>query len=732
MRNKTVTATIRYTALSLLLFLFSFAPANAQDPGVPDSMIFGNFDGTPILAGLNVDIVVPIYIKTDDSVNFAHIPMATDDNYIASRNGGVEYEPLSLWDDASFLNPNFDSPTVGFTSQSILGFAYLFDPRDPQNFFMTNGEWWYIADFHLTTTDNIAVLGDTMQLIEGFNPANGELILGLSDGSTEIDPEVVWGSIYFPPNTPPAYMEPQGGTMPINEQFGVCLNVSATDEDDDNMILTVDFGPNNFTFVELINEPGEISYQFCWVPEAGAAGDYPITFTIDDGNGGVIDLDILFEVTPTGIIISDGSSLPGETISLPVLLDNQGVSSAVGGFDILVSWNPTALSLNDVIRAGRLGTFEYFFVNQNDAGEGTVRVVGIADLSFGAQSPPLAPDSGSIFFLDFSVSNDENLIGVDLPITFLTLDQADNTLSDSTGYLLVSPNQYNGLLSVVGPGDILTGDINLNGIAYEVGDIVLFVNHLVNPGEFPFSSVQLEASDINADGIPATVADLVLLVNIVNGIVPPPRIDPIPTNILVTAVEENGIINFVSSSSTPVGAILLKISHDAESIALDEASEYDVAYSDDNGELTALFYRTDGQPLFTGETTLFSIEADHSSIEFIEASSADIYGNMLEVIYKVDAPLPLNYELTQNYPNPFNANTMISFGLPMGDNVRIEVYNIIGQKVNTLADDYFDAGRYDIVWNGLDSNGDQISSGVYLYRLVTGSDVLTKKMTLLK
>jgi hypothetical protein len=557
--------------------------------------------------------------------------------------------------------------------------------------------------------------------------------LGLSDGFTEIDPEVIWGSIYFPPNAPPVYTEPAGGTMPINEQFGVCFNVSATDDDGDNMILTVDFGPNDFTFAELINIPGEISYQFCWVPAAGTAGSYPITFTVDDGNGGVIDLDILFEVTPTGIIIANGSSLPGETISLPVSLDNRGVSSAVGGFDMLISWNPTALTLNDVIRAGRLGTFEYFFVNQNNAGEGTVRVVGVADLSFGEQSPPLAPDSGSIFFLDFSVSDDESLIGVDLPVSFLNLDPADNTLADSTGYLLVYPDQFNGVLSVVGPGDILTGDINLNGIPYEVGDIVLFVNHLVNPVEFPFSSVQLEASDINADGIPATIADLVLLVNIVNGIVPPPRITPIDSNILVTAVNENGVVYFNSTSSSPVGAILLKISHDAgESIELVGNPNYELAYNNNEGVITALLYSTDGQALFTGETTLFSLECDYRSIEFLETSCADINGNMLDVIYKVEVPLPTSYELAQNYPNPFNANTMISFGLPEGEDVKIEIYNIIGQSVAVLADGYFDAGHYDIVWNGQDPDGNQISSGVYLYRLVTGSEVLTKKMTLLK
>ena len=62
----------------------------------------------------------------------------------------------------------------------------------------------------------------------------------------------------------------------------------------------------------------------------------------------------------------------------------------------------------------------------------------------------------------------------------------------------------------------------------------------------------------------------------------------------------------------------------------------------------------------------------------------------------------------------------------------MEVYNIVGQKVTILADDYFDAGRYNIVWDGRDYSGSPVSSGVYLYRMIAGQDVITRKMTLLK
>jgi len=64
----------------------------AQDPGIQDSMIIGNFDGTPILAGLNTQITVPVYLRTDDSVTFIHVPVATDDDYV--HRGTAEYFSL--------------------------------------------------------------------------------------------------------------------------------------------------------------------------------------------------------------------------------------------------------------------------------------------------------------------------------------------------------------------------------------------------------------------------------------------------------------------------------------------------------------------------------------------------------------------------------------------------------------------------------------------------------------
>ncbi len=733
LRGRTI-MTLSVLVLGGMLSLCWFSNVFAQDPGVPDSLIIGNLNRTPILAGLNSRVVVPVYAKTDDSVTFAHIPVATDNNYVATRDSGAFFPPMSLWDLKLFMQPDQNSPTVGYTSQSIVGFAYLSDPRDPQNFLMTNGQWVHIANFFLYTTNDINALGDTMHFAAGFNPANGGLLMGLSDGTSEIHPLVVWGSLYFPPNTPPVFTEPVADTIPLNEQFGICFNVTATDADTNNLVLTADFGPTDYTFTQIQNIPGRISYRFCWSPSAGSAGTYPLSFTVNDGNGGVVTRDIVFVVSPAGLSIGNISALPGSTISLPVSLENPGRTSTVGGFEILVNWNTTALTLNGITRGGRTGSFEYFRVNNGDAGEGTSRITGIADIRNGVVSPPLQPGNGPIFFLEFSVSPDESMIGVDLPVIFLNLDQTDNTLSDSTGYLLVHPNLTNGLVSIIGPDDFITGDINLNGVPYEIADVVLYVNHLTDNIGFPFNPIQVEASDVNADGIPETVADLVYLINIVAGIIQPPgKLEPIDANAIVALIDQNGSTDFRLDSPVEMGAVLLSISHpQGREIIPTSDGPFTLSYHDNGNTLTVLAYLPQGGGVSSGNTKLFTLTGNYTDQSISEMSSSDSRGHLVNISSRLEAPIPSSFELSQNYPNPFNSSTFIKFGLPTEGDVRLDVFNLVGQKVTTLIDSRLSPGWHNLIWNGTNDRGEIVTSGIYYYRLVTADNTQIMKMTLLK
>lgn len=93
---------------------------------------------------------------------------------------------------------------------------------------------------------------------------------------------------------------------------------------------------------------------------------------------------------------------------------------------------------------------------------------------------------------------------------------------------------------------------------------------------------------------------------------------------------------------------------------------------------------------------------------------------------------PLRTELFANYPNPFNPTTELCFSLANAGNVQLEIFDIVGQKVKTLVNEYKSVGTCKLSWNGLDDSGNKVSSGVYFYRLKTGDYSKTQKMMFLK
>ena len=95
--------------------------------------------------------------------------------------------------------------------------------------------------------------------------------------------------------------------------------------------------------------------------------------------------------------------------------------------------------------------------------------------------------------------------------------------------------------------------------------------------------------------------------------------------------------------------------------------------------------------------------------------------------------IPGRFSLLQNYPNPFNPSTNIGYNLGKTENVTLIIYNITGEEVKTLVPNVIQgAGNYHVTWNGKDNNGREVSSGVYFYRLKYGTEMVTKKMMLLR
>ena len=98
----------------------------------------------------------------------------------------------------------------------------------------------------------------------------------------------------------------------------------------------------------------------------------------------------------------------------------------------------------------------------------------------------------------------------------------------------------------------------------------------------------------------------------------------------------------------------------------------------------------------------------------------------------VEAALPRTTELLSSYPNPFNASTVIPFRLGAGADVRIDIFNLLGQRVRRLLDERRAPGLHKVSWNGTDDRGSPVSSGVYFYRLTTGEVAETRRCMLIR
>lgn len=91
-----------------------------------------------------------------------------------------------------------------------------------------------------------------------------------------------------------------------------------------------------------------------------------------------------------------------------------------------------------------------------------------------------------------------------------------------------------------------------------------------------------------------------------------------------------------------------------------------------------------------------------------------------------------SFSLDQNYPNPFNPSTVISYRIPNSAFVNLSIFNMLGQKINTLVNEEKQGGEYHIAWNGNDFNGKEVPSGIYLYTLHAGNIEQVKKMILMR
>ena len=150
--------------------------------------------------------------------------------------------------------------------------------------------------------------------------------------------------------------------------------------------------------------------------------------------------------------------------------------------------------------------------------------------------------------------------------------------------------------------------------------------------------------------------------------------------------------------------------------------------SDSYASVTGVITDTKGAPLEFA-TVVFTDESGKGYLGYTDEQGK--YMIDLSVPTGIDASAPFAFSLEQNYPNPFNPTTTIPFTLDSSCQVRLAIYNVMGQRVSTVVAGYMSAGPHTATWNGMDDRGNHAGAGIYLYQLRADRQIETKKMLLL-
>ncbi len=179
------------------------------------------------------------------------------------------------------------------------------------------------------------------------------------------------------------------------------------------------------------------------------------------------------------------------------------------------------------------------------------------------------------------------------------------------------------------------------------------------------------------------------------------------------------IQQYIPSTDTPVTKTLSVKNHSLISESNPSKNSADFDNSEPlvlvNGDIFEFSFKTDG--VGSGITRDYIIQAVGRYIP-----DYSVFGNLI----------PTEFQLYSNYPNPFNPTTNIDFYLPQASDVKLDIYNILGQRVTRLIEGKVDAGMNTITWNSTDQNGNQVASGVYFYKLSVGDKSKSKRMVLVK
>ena len=601
-------------------------------------------------------------------------------------------------------------------------------------------------------------------------------------------------TLHVTANTPPVLNLPQTQTIEWCPQDTNTICIAGIKALDAVQITSFNMVCGDGSFTKIFSDTGFV----CFVPDS--IGLYSFCFEASDGCSIVSDTFFVDVVQREDCDVCVRVSIDGgEQVPVGVQHDvllNIESSTFIGGFDILVTYDASVMTFNTATIVGTaIDGWEYFTYRLGSEGcgancpSGLLRLVGLADLNNGPSHPPaetLEPN-GTLVKMNFLVANDQNLGDLFLPIEFVWYDCGDNSFSNTLGSILYLDSRIynsenalmwdeednvlfpetsrpfglgavdqclvgassapvrcvefiNGGIKVIHPDSIdARGDINLNSIAYEIGDAVLYSNYFIY-GISVFTinlAGQIAASDVNADGLTLSVADLVLMIRIIVGDANPmPKLVPYSEELVIESIRSGSEITVHTDAVSEIGGMLLVYDLD-ESVNIngvkptDAASDMQMMYDVVDNQLRILVYDMGRNSIASGENDVLDILYDgDGEIALTKAEVVDYQGRPYTIQSKLNQ-LPTGFALSQNYPNPFNPTTTIQLALPHASEWTLSIYNVNGHLVKRISGNS-QAGILSIEWDGTSQSGSQVASGMYFYKAEAAEFSDTKKMILLK
>ena len=410
-----------------------------------------------------------------------------------------------------------------------------------------------------------------------------------------------------------------------------------------------------------------------------------------------------------GTIISDGAgSLLGDTSIVDIRVD--GLNTILYGFEAEIHYDPTELSVSPLVTNSY--AFNDFLVQTNEVSPGHWVISAAKAEGLNEDAPLFALEVSGVSSGEFDIIMSKININEeehpDVMIPFLVASRLcgdvtnDQTISALDATFILRNSVYLAPQFPLVDDDSLAADVTANGdiTAFDASQILQYEVGLIDEFACGFAFKKAEPVLAKVDWS---------LVDTFEGS---------STIEVEFSAPTKGIYSTEMTIDLPDGVSFL---------GLDEVPEglQQMIHRRENQVHISLF----GVEGLDGGEFLVQLETHEHSF-----SGAKLLANFrvnenpsssLDEIGLVTTPTTL--QLSQNYPNPFNPTTQIAYQLPDASNVRLSIFNLLGQEVEVLVNERKEAGSYTASWNA-----GNLSSGVYMYRLEVGSNVITKRMTLIK